>query len=145
MIHARIAALDATSGRWETPLSDQPNVRTRVIDLQNGCQAHITTPFSGVNRNEPTPGSHAMAVQWAIKSAARLPNITDLYIDDSGKVLSFEWSSDRVEIVSMTAGPWEEAFGLPARNWTGSAPESLRQAWARSSSGQRPGAPIIRP
>jgi hypothetical protein len=132
VIHARIVALNVASGRWETPLPDQPQIKLRVIDVGNGCLAQITTPFSGLSENEPDPGNYTMAVEWEAKKAARLPNLTDLYINGGPKILSFAWTSDKIDIVSMTPGPWEGAFGLPLQPWAASAPEALRHSWQKS-------------
>lgn len=114
LIHRQVLALDAQHGSWQRPVAELPDVRVRVIDAGSGWHAWMTNPFSGPPTDHPAPGSYAMAVALERKQAAQLPNLLDLWLDGSAKVLSIEWSEHDMRIIGMKRGSWESSmFGLP--------------------------------
>ena len=107
LIRDAILAHPREEWRWTTVSGER--------HLQLDCdrwQACLRTAFSGPHAPPPPAPTYLHALVFQ-QTAARLPNLLDLWVSGQRKVLSLEWDGDDLRLISMKPGPWEfELFGV---------------------------------
>lgn len=118
-ILATIRGAAREGGRWEqVDLGSGKIARVWRVELGDGLTARITTPFSGVP-GAPEPSSYEEALLFQLMPPPEPDDmLVDLYLVGVGKVFSISTRDGSNELIGLTPGPWEESFGLPARDWT---------------------------
>ena len=129
IIRDAVLAAGRLGGRWRSvDLGNGRIARNWEVDGE-GWTATITTRFSGVPGDvEVKAYEEALLLQLA---PPRRDDVeVDVYHPEAGKVLSIGKTGEHDTLIGMQAGPWEAAFGLPARDWS---PATARRLSARKA------------
>lgn len=128
LVRDRILALAGAHGRWEVAqvgAADEGRTTRRwTIDAGLGWSASIDTPFTHPTFVPSQTQLHMAAVR-GIQIPSAPDRLVDLYWNDFGKVMSLSDCDGEDRLVGFVPGPWETAFGLPARSWSPAAARRL--------------------
>lgn len=128
IIRDKVLEVGRTSGCWESISLGGGRVARLWAVQGNGWKALIDTPFSGSPaRTAVAVASYEEAVLLQRYPPRQSDMVVDLYHPDASKVLSIATADGVDELIGMQPGPWEAAFGLPAREWSPAVARRLDQ------------------
>lgn len=128
VVRDAVIEIGRTRGCWRPiDLGDERSARYWEVEGPE-WQAHITTRFSGLSREVRVSGyDGAVLLQSAPPKHDDV--IVDVYHPEAGKVLSIGSTGIVDTLIGMQPGPWEQAFGLPRREWSPATARRLASRW----------------